>query len=141
MASHLPVYLALHFNNIPSVAAAHSASPISLLPITLLFGVAAKSFIFTPAASTPACTADVPFDPATATLYETVQYNLWGYSSRVKVVIQRTTALLLISGVNTFIQSFVTIEGVEMLGAALYSGVWVVAATITGIVFGVVGAV
>lgn len=57
------------------------------------------------------------------------------------MVAQRTAALTLVAGVNTFVQSFVTIEGVEVVGAAIYSGVWAAAAGITGIVLGLVGAV
>jgi len=138
--TRLPLYLATYFQDIPSVAVAYSASPISLLPVTLLFGLASKSFIFTPsAAATP---SRVVFDPVTATLSETFLHNVWGaYSPRVKVIGQRTAALVLVAGVNTFVQSFVTIEGVEFVGAAIYSGIWAAAAAITGVVLGLVGAV
>jgi len=47
---------------------------------------------------------------------------------------------MLVSGVHTFVQTWVTIEGVEAKGAAAYSAVWVVAAGITGIALGVVSA-
>jgi len=53
----------------------------------------------------------------------------------------RTAALVLVSGVNTFVQSWVTIEGVEALGAAAYAGIWVVAPAISGVALGIVGAV
>lgn len=55
--------------------------------------------------------------------------------------LHRTAVLVLVSGVNTFVQSWVTIEGVEPLGAAAYAGIWVVAAAISGAALGVVGAV
>jgi len=48
---------------------------------------------------------------------------------------------MLVTGVNTFVQTFVTIEGVEATGAAAYSGIFVVAGGITGIALGLVGAV
>lgn len=57
------------------------------------------------------------------------------------MVIRRTATLMLIVGINTFVQTFVTIEGVEAVGALAYSGVWVIAAAITGAAFGLVGAV
>ena len=79
------------------------------------------------------------FNPATATFSETFWYNVWGYNSRKKVVIKRTATLMLVTGVNTFVQTFVTIEGVEATGAVIYSGVWVAAALITGLTLGVVG--
>jgi hypothetical protein len=138
--TRLPLYLTTYFEDIPSVAVAYSASPISLLPVTILFGLASKSFIFTPAAAATSSTH--VFDPVTATLSETVLYNVWGgYSPRVKMVAQRTAASVLVAGVNTLVQSFVTIEGVEFGGAAIYSGIWAAAAGITGIVLGLVGAV
>jgi hypothetical protein len=66
---------------------------------------------------------------------------VWNYSPRTKIVISRTATLMLVSGVNTFVQVFVTIKGVEPLGAVAYSAIWVVAATVTGVSLGIVGAV
>lgn len=57
------------------------------------------------------------------------------------MVITRTVTLMLVSGMNTFLQTLVTTEGVEALGALGYSAVWVVAAGVTGVALGVVGAV
>jgi len=108
--------------------------------MTLVFGIAARSFIFT-SASAESSSDSVVIDPESATLAETVLYNVWGYSSRTKMVLKRTVALVLISGVNTFVQTFVTVKGVEPTGAVAYSAVWTVAAGITGAALGVVGAV
>jgi hypothetical protein len=140
----LPVCLVTYFSNITSIAAAHSATPITLLPLTLVLGLATKTFIFTPAAAATPSRAEAKaaaFDPVTATLAETFWYNVWGYSARTKVVIKRTLAVVVVSGVNTFVQTFVTVRGVEATGALVYSGVWAVAAGITGAMLGVVGAV
>ncbi len=104
--------------------------------------MAAKSFIFTPAASAAPSSADAKntaFNPETATLGETFWHNAWGTSTRTKVVIKRTATLMLVTGVNTFVQTFVTIEGVEAAGAATYSAVWVAAALFTGTTLGLVG--
>lgn len=142
--TYLPVYLVTYFEGIPSVAATHSATPIALLPLTLLFGLAAKSFIFTPAVAASPSLADAKaaaFNPATATLSETFWYNVWGFSPKTKVVIKRTLALVLVSGINTFVQTFVTVEGVEAIGAVAYSAIWSTAAAITGAALGVVGSV
>jgi hypothetical protein len=138
--TYLPVYLVTYFSGIHSIAAAHSASPITLLPLTLLFGLASKTFIFTPAAAAPDAPA-AAFDPATATLAETFWYNVWGFGAHSKVVIKRTLAVVMLSGVNTLLQTLVTVRGVEPAGAMAYSGIWAVAAGITGAVLGVVGAV
>jgi hypothetical protein len=116
-ASYLPIYLVTYFEGISSISAAHSATPISLMPLTLLFGLATKSFIFTPSAVAVPSLADAKasaFNPATATLAQTFRYNVWGFSPRTKIVLRRTLTLMLVTGVNTFVQSFVTIEGVEV---------------------------
>jgi hypothetical protein len=139
-ASYLPVYLVTYFENIPSVAAAHAATPISLLPLTLALGLAAKSFIFTPAAAVSNAPA-MPLDTEGASFSETFWYNVWGYSKRTKVVVKRTVALMLVSGVNTFVQTFATLQGVEATGAAGYSAVWILASGLTGLALGVVSAV
>jgi hypothetical protein len=137
---YLPVYFVTYFTNIHTIAAAHNASLITLFPISLVLGLGAKSFIFTPATAVPS--RGIIFNPETATLAETLWYNVWGgYSPRTKVVITRTVTLMLVSGVNTFVQTFVTTEGVEVLGALGYSAVWVVAGGATGVALGVVGAV
>ncbi len=136
--------LVTYFDNIPSIAAAYSASPITLLPIMLALGLAARSFIFTPATASSPSLGDAKaaaFNPATATFMETFEHNIWNYSPRTKILIIRTTTLMLVSGLNTFVQVFMTIEGVEAPGAAAYASVWVAAALITGISLGVVGAV
>jgi len=138
-ATFLPFYLVTYFDGITSLEAVYTASPISLLPITFLFGLASKSFIFTPAAATP--TIQPKFNPVTASLWETLAYNVWGYSTRTKVVIKRTVALVIISGINTLVQSFITVEGVEIIGAIAYSVVWSTAAGVTGLVLGFVGSV
>ena len=139
-ASYLPIYLVSYFNNIPSIAAAHAATPISLFPTTLALGVAARSFIFTPAAAASGL-KPAPLDTVGASLSETFWYNFWGYSKRTRVVVLRTLALMLVSGTNTFVQTFVTLEGVEAMGAAAYSAVWVLASGITGLALGLVSAV
>jgi hypothetical protein len=143
-ASYLPVVLVTYFDNIPSVETAHSASVVTLLPLGLLLGLAARSFIFTPAtAFAPDFydAKDIVFNPVTANFWETLKYNVWGYSPRSKVVITRTMTLMVVSGVNTFLQCFVTINGVQAIGAGAYAAAWVTAAAIVGSTLGFVGAV
>ena len=142
--TYLPKHLATHFIDLPSISAAHSATPITLLPLTLVLGLAAKTFIFTPAAAAAPSRAEAkkaPFDPATASLGQTFWYNVWGYGVRSKVAIKRTLVAALVSGLNTFVQTLVTVRGVEPSGAVAYSAVWTVAAGITGAVLGLVLAV
>jgi hypothetical protein len=141
-ASYLPVAFVTYFNNIPSIATVHESTPITLLPLTLVLGLAARSFIFTPATASSPSLADTnaaTFNPATATLAETFKHNFWNYSSRTKIVINRTVTLMFVSGVSTFVQVFMTIEGVEASGAAAYAVVWVAAALVAGLSLGLVG--
>jgi hypothetical protein len=137
----LPVQFATYFSNIPTLAPAYAATPISLFPLSIFLGLAAKSFIFTPSVAAESSLAEAKkaaFNPATASLGEHIVYNVWGYSKRSKVVIKRTVALMLVSGVNTFVQAFFTIEGVEAAGAVSYASVWLIANGITGSALGAV---
>lgn len=139
-ATYLPKALIVYFNNLPSILAAHEATYINLLPVTLTFGLAATSFIFAPAeAEEEEKTKD--FDPTSATLKETVWWNLWGWSNRTKTVMKRTATLMLVTGVNTTLQTALTVEGAEVTGAMAWASVWVVAAAVTGFGLGVVGGV
>jgi len=45
---------------------------------------------------------------------------------------------MVITGGNTFLETFVRMEAVEAVGAAGYSAVWVVAAGLTGSILGLV---
>lgn len=120
------------------------ATPISLLPFALILGLAARVFVFTPAAASTPSTLDAKrraFNPAKASLAETFWWNLWGYDARTKAVIKRTAALVVVSAVNTFVQSLWTVEGIAWMGAGAWAGVWGTAALVTGGAFGLVGAV
>ncbi|RDW83389.1 hypothetical protein BP5796_04880 [Coleophoma crateriformis] len=141
-ASFLPTSLVTYFEGIPTIVPAHTAKPETLFPTMLVMGVAARTFIFTPAAATLPSLADAKaraFNPATATLWETIVYNVWGFRARTKTIIKRTAALILASGIHTFVQTAVTLKGVEPIGALAYSSVWAAAALFTGVAFGFVG--
>lgn len=90
-------------------------------------------FIFTPAAVLSQ--KSMHFDPVTATLREHIMYNLWGWSERTKMVIKRTAVVAGVVGVNGWLQTWATIEGVEATGAVVYTSVWVVGSLITGLSF------
>lgn len=132
----LPSILVTYFNDIPTVLPAHESTVVTLFPANLLLGLAAHSFIFTPAAILPQKRA--AFDPVTATLTETILYNLWGWSKRTKMIIRRSAVLATMVGANGLLQTWATIEGVEAKGAAIYSSVWVAGSLFTGLAFAVV---
>lgn len=137
------MHLVLHFDGLPTIAPAHAAAALPRLLLTLLpLGYAAREFLFAPATGARLNLGDIrarAFNPATATLAETVRYNLWGYSKRTRELIKRTATLVVVSGFNTWLQTFVTVEGVESVGAAGWAGVWAAAAVGTGLVYAWVG--
>ena len=75
------------------------------------------------------------FDPETATLGETVWFNVWGYSKRTRTLVLRTATVVVVGGFHTWLQTYVTVEGAEGYGAAGWASVWALAATVTGVVF------
>lgn len=143
----LPRTLVLYFTGIPSVEPAYSAASFLFVSIpaavlSLAFGLAARSFIFTPTATTGPAPEDAKlrtFDPVTATLGETALFNLWGFTAQTKVVVVRTLTVMALVGVTTYLQCSMTITGIEPYGAAVYASVWVLAALFTGLGLGVVG--
>lgn len=138
----LPKIFVLHFEGIPSIEPAYAASYATVLPVTLLFGAAASTFIFPPFATAGKTKEDervTNFDPVEASLRETVWWNFWGYTTKAKVAILRTAVTLLVTGVNTYLSCAMTIPGVEQTGAAAYAAVWVFAALCTGVGLGFVG--
>lgn len=146
-STYLPRVLVLYFEGIPSIEAARSATPSIFVNgptmlFCLLFGLAARTFIFTPSAVVGATKNDrerQEFDPVSATFGETLYWNLWGYTSRAKVVITRTALIMAVAAVDTYISCTMTISGVESTGALAYAAVWATAAFFTGVGFVVVG--
>lgn len=140
--SWLPVHLIIHFDGIRDISAAHSAALPFLILSFFPLGVAAREFLFTTATGAKPDAHDgkvASFNPETATLGETVWYNIWGHSKRTRTLIQRTVTLVAVTGFHTWLQTFVAIEGAESYGAAGWSGIWAVAATATGMAYWWVG--
>ncbi|GAB0131803.1 hypothetical protein EsDP_00000262 [Epichloe bromicola] len=138
----LPRILVLYFSGLPTLEPAYSASYTHVFPVTLLFGLAASTFIFAPFATTGKSKEDVKveqFDPVNASLGQTVWWNFWGYTAKTKVVIRRTVTAAVLTGVSTFIACTQNIYGVESSGAAAYAGVWATSAILAGVGLGFVG--
>lgn len=138
----LPRILVTYFNGLPTLEPAYAASYAAALPTTLLFGIAASTFIFAPFATTGRAKEDEKigeFDPVAASLGETVWWNVWGYTAKTKVVVRRTAIAAFIAAVNTYLACSRTVYGIESTGAAVYAGVWAFAAVCSGIGLGLVG--
>lgn len=141
--TYLGTTFVLYFEGITRVEPALNTKYGATAAILLvgLLGLAAQSFIFTPVEATPR-TVDPKtkrFDPVTATLSDTLRWNLWGFSRKTQVVILRTGLVMLATWVNTYLQCSMTVRGVEPWGAAAYASIWAIAAMITGIALEVVG--
>lgn len=140
--SFLAKTLVVHFAGLATVEPAHKATFLSLLPIGIIFGLACDAFIFIPAASSTATSNEDDsghFDPVTASLGETVRYNLWGWNSRTKVVLRRTALLaLLVVPATIYLQSAYALQGVDARGAAAWAAVWAAAAGAAGLGLGFV---
>lgn len=142
--TYLPTIFVLYFEGIARVEPAVHTKFGSLLAgvLMLLFGLAAQGFIFAPFATTGRTRADAKiaeFDPISATLGETLWWNVWGYTTRTKVAIVRTAAVMFVTWVSTYLQCAMTIKGVESFGAAVYASSWALAAMLTGLGLEVVG--
>lgn len=148
----LPQYMVVHFEGLRSVEKAHNAALFLLLALFGPVGYAATRFIFVPAiasAGNPGITDPklkpeaAPFNPETATLGQTIAYNLGlseaGITKRNEILAKRTAALVISSFLNTFVRSYVTIEGTELVGALGWASVWATAAAIIGVAFSWVG--
>jgi hypothetical protein len=147
----LPQYMVVHFDGLKSVEKAHDAALLLLLTLFGPVGYAATQFIFVPALGSSANPggitdpklqpAPTAFDPETASLGETVAYNLGlgSVTKRTVILAKRTAVLAACSFVNTFVRAYVVIEGTELVGALGWASVWAVAAGLVGLSFAWVG--
>lgn len=144
----LPTTLVLYFVDIPTVEPATDTVLLGfgkrpeVVVLSLLFGLAARTFIFTPLVTTPQTAEDVQsaeFDPVSATLGQTVSWNLWGYTTQTKVSILRTATAILVTAISTYLQCKLMIKGVESPGAAIWAGVWGAATMAAGFTLRYVG--
>lgn len=140
-ATFLPTWLITHFDHVRDLSSAHlGAAGLPALLVSLIpAGYAAHEFLFV--TSTAVTQAPVyVFEPATASFMEHVYHNAWGwYSNRQKDLIGRTLLLAALVGGETIIQTWGTIEGVELAGAAGYAALWGAAVCVVGAVYDWVG--
>ncbi|KAL8729710.1 MAG: hypothetical protein Q9166_004538 [cf. Caloplaca sp. 2 TL-2023] len=140
--SWLPGFLIVHFEGLKDLSGAYDAALPGVTIGFLISGYAAQSFLFAPALGAKPDVHDLQmaeFDPESATLGQTIWYNVWGYSKRSRTLIKRTATLVLVSAMQTGLRTFITVEGVEVVGAAGWAAIWASAATLVGGVFWWVG--
>ena len=134
----LPIHLVLYFDGIRDISFVHESQLPWLILASIPTGLAARTFLFSPAAGAKRDLGDIKnlaFKPETATLSETIYYNLWGYSKRTRTLIQRTAILAATIGLYTWFQIWFTVDGTEWTGAAGWGAVWSAATTLTGAAF------
>ena len=138
----IPTFLVNYFDGVRDLSGAYSAVLPFMIFWFLPHGYAAMLFMFIPATGAKPDLSDIrnsAFNPETATLSETVVHNLWGYSKRTRTLIKRTATLAALSGLYTWFQVYVTVEGAEGYGGAGWASIWVVATALTGMAFWWVG--
>ena len=102
-------------------------------------------FLFAPstAATLSGSTAPAvtpPFDSVTSGIGAHVYWNLWGwYSVRQKELIWRAAVLGALMVAETIIQCFAVMEGVSLVGACGYAGIWGGGVAVLGAVLDWVG--
>lgn len=130
--NRLTLFLIHHFE-LPSVELAHDLYVPTLAGKLLVAGYATRAFLLNPSiAAQPETGTATPvevFEPATATLPQTIKHNVWFFSRRTRTLIQRTMVLSVFLLANTVLKG-ATLEGSEIIGSAGYSAVWIVAANI-----------
>lgn len=125
--SWLPEFLIVHFEGLKDLSGAHEAAFPGVIVGFLISGYAAQSFLFTPALGAKPDAHDLKmaeFVPATATFGETIWYNVWGHSKRSRTLIKRTATMALTSAMQTGLRTYITVEGVELVGAAGWAAMW-----------------
>jgi hypothetical protein len=125
------VFLISHFDP-PTLEEAHRETPVSVAIKVAVAGYAARTFLLSPSigAYNGAETPVAPFDPATATLPETLKYNFWFFSRRTRTLLRQTAVITAFMLANT-VQRTLTLQGSDFTGATGYAAVWIVATWIT----------
>ncbi|KAI9658902.1 MAG: hypothetical protein M1821_001862 [Bathelium mastoideum] len=151
----LPAHMITHFAALRSLHRAHASSLAVLLPALLPLGGAAHDFLFAPALAarrhhrnstgTKAKTTASAFNPATASLVETLRWNVGLQEGgtllepRVRVLARRTAVAAGFGGLNLAVRTWAAVAGAELLGAVAWAGVWSGAAAVTGLAFAWIG--
>ena len=143
----LPSYMIVHFDAIRSFDRAHQAALVSIAPFLLPIGYAAHAFMFTPSVAARANLATAKskaFNPATASLGETIRWNLGldgaqAAGERLRVLAGRTAVVALFGGTNLAVRTWAAVAGADLIGAAAWATVWSTAAVVTGLIYAWIG--
>jgi hypothetical protein len=141
----LPQYMVSHFD-VRSLERPHAAQLATVAPFLLPIGFAAQVFLFAPSLAAKKGVERVKrkaFNPETATLGETLRWNL-GLDKlitdeRLSVLLERTAILALFGGVDLAVKSLFSVQGADIKGVAGWAAIWSGSATVVGGIFAWVG--
>jgi hypothetical protein len=132
----------ISFFDIPTLETAHREDPVAILTKVFIAGICAKEFLLNPSfAAQPASGAVTPaeqFDPAIATLDQTIKANVLPAEKRTRTLAQQVIILNSFVFANT-VQRCMTLGGSELMGAAGYASMWVAANSILALWYAWVG--
>jgi hypothetical protein len=115
---------------IPSMELSHTETIFALIPKLLIAGVATKHFLLNPsfaALPTPGVVSPVEdFDPATASLPQTLKANFWFFGRRTRTLIQQTYVVAFFLVANTVVRG-TSLRGSTFNGLVIYTSVWILA--------------
>ena len=148
--ANLGVFLITHFDYVPTMELAHDSTVFKLIQICFVGGVGATQFLFRPTIAASGLGLKEPrarsrraakkFHPETATLAETLAYNLGygeaGWSHRAEVRAMRVAVLAACTLANTFVRVFGTVQGTDVVGSLFYAALWAGAHGAVGVAYG-----
>jgi hypothetical protein len=133
--SWLTVYLVTNFDGVRSFEAARALQIPALVLSCMPLGWSATTFLFSPSIGAKASLSDISataFNPETATLWEHVKHNIWGWSVGTKVIMKRNLILASLVGTATWLRVWKTLEGSEAMGSAGWAALWASTNLVTG---------
>lgn len=138
----LPKHLIVHFDGLRTLTPVYNTQLLPLVALMLPVGYAARAFLLTPSLGAQTNLGDItsePFNPATASLKDTVKHNVWGWSKKTRVLLTRSAVLIVMLALNTLSGIFGTIEGSDLQGSLGYATIWLAGGLLSAVAFGVVG--
>jgi hypothetical protein len=128
----LNVFLVTYFD-IPTLEWAYAETIVTMFVKIVVAGISAKEFLLNSSiAAQPISGTATPaevFDPATATLDQTLKANVLPVDRRVRNLVQQTVILNTLL-ILTTVPKLMALAGTELIGAVGYAGLWVAANSI-----------
>jgi hypothetical protein len=133
--SWLLTYLVTNFEGVRTFDVAHN-SQLPVLVLTFFpLGWTAKILLFAPATGATPSLGEIKaeaFNPAVAGLAEHFKFNVWGWSKGTKVIMKRTVVLAVSVFLATWVKTWKTLDGSEVLGSAGWAALWALASLLNG---------